>query len=650
MYKYTKKEILHTFNNNFLKIKLKKGKIMRKKMFKGSLLIHLLIISTLLFLINTSISIFWLSRSNINIDSTISIKKSPNLSWEIAWGTESKPISNLSNNQELPQISSDGAGGAIIVWADSRGSDVDIYAQRIVSNGDVEWTNNGRVVSAETNDQWDPQIISDGAGGAIIVWEDYRSGGANWDIYTQRINSVGDTQWTSTGNSISIASLNQLNPQIISDGAGGAIIVWEDERGGGFISDIYAQRINSNGDVQWTINGNVICGATSNQRRIQICSDGAGGAIIVWQDERGTDIDIYAQRVDSTGNTMWLLDGVGICTASNDQRNPQIIRDGAGGAIITWQDFRSASNTDIYAQRINLTGNITWSPDGIGICTASDDQRNPQIISDGSTGAIITWVDERGTDRDIYAQGVNSAGNIQWTLNGIGICTVSEDQQNPQIISDGSTGAIIMWDDRRRTNSDIYAQRINLVGNVQWEANGNAICIIDGSQVNPQACSDGTGGAIITWEDYRSLSDLDIYAQRIKNDLPTSTHPEDIVTSTDGSETINWTLYDDSAGGKYRVLANDTNGNYYTWRNWTSWANNTSLNVPINLTTLGFFEYTIEYYDDQNQFGIPDTVIVEIAGLEINGYNILILLASTFTIIVILKRKIKQNRIRLKNN
>ncbi len=251
---------------------------------------------------------------------------------------------------------------------------------------------------------------------------------------------------------------------------------------------------------------------------------------------------------------------------------------------------------------------------------------------------------------DIYAQQVNSAGSIQWTLDGIEICAAIDNQNYPQIITDGSNGAIITWQDHRGTSGDIFAQRVNSVGSIQWDINGSAICTMAGFQKEPQACSDGAGGAIITWPDYRSLSHWDIYAQRIKNALPTSFHPEDIITSKDGSETINWTLYDDCAGGKYHVLANDTNGNYYIWKNWTSWTINSPLNVSINRTVSGSFEYTIEYYDDQNQYGISDTVIVEIVGLEISGYNILILFISAFIAFVILKRKIKSNQIRQRRN
>jgi hypothetical protein len=94
------------------------------------------------------------------------------------------------------------------------------------------------------------------------------------------------------------------------------------------------------------------------------------------------------------------------------------------------------------------------------ICTESHSQEDPTIISDGSGGAIITWQDHRSGNYDIYAQGISSLGATQWSANGVAICTASHDQVHPTIISDGSGGAIITWQDGRSGNYDIYAQRI----------------------------------------------------------------------------------------------------------------------------------------------------------------------------------------------
>jgi len=116
-----------------------------------------------------------------------------------------------------------------------------------------------------------------------------------------------------------------------------------------------------------------ICTAEDYQGHLQLVSDGAGGAIITWFDERIYN-DIYAQRVDASGAVLWTIDGVPICTAEDYQGEPHLVSDGAGGAIITWYDERGYYNMDIYAQRVDSSGTVLWTTDGVEICTAEHDQ------------------------------------------------------------------------------------------------------------------------------------------------------------------------------------------------------------------------------------------------------------------------------------
>jgi hypothetical protein len=71
---------------------------------------------------------------------------------------------------------SDDAGGAIIAWTDHRGPGFDIWAVRLKPWGTFApgWSN-GVPVSLAASDQVTPRIGSDGAGGAILAWSDYRS-------------------------------------------------------------------------------------------------------------------------------------------------------------------------------------------------------------------------------------------------------------------------------------------------------------------------------------------------------------------------------------------------------------------------------------------------------------------------------------------
>jgi predicted lipoprotein with Yx(FWY)xxD motif len=479
-------------------------------------------LSVLLFLLSLRISAQWSTNPAVN-----------------------NAISTATSAQNNPIIVSDGSGGAIITWTDWRnGGSTDIYAQHINASGTVQWTTDGVVICTAAYDQTKPTIVSDGLGGAIITWTDYRSGGGSTDIYAQRINASGTVQWTADGVVISTAVNEQYDPTITSDGTGGAIITWTDYRNG--LSDIYAQRINASGTVQWTADGVAICTTTGDQYAPTIVSDGSGGAIITWYDTRSGNYDIYVQRINASGTVQWTTNGVAICTASNTQTEPTIVGDGAGGAIITWYDYRSGTNYDIYAQRISASGTVQWTANGVAICNLTSTQTTPTIDNDGAGGAIITWSDYRsGTSYDIYTQRINASGVVQWTANGVAICTATGIQTTPKIVSDGSGGAIITWYDYRNGNYDIYAQRINASGVIQWVADGVAISRAASDQENPTIVGDGTGGAIITWKDSRSGTS-DIYAQRIDrfgnfNPAPWIDKVGDVANDQGGKLRIFWT-------------------------------------------------------------------------------------------------------------
>lgn len=484
-------------------------KIKLKSKFKISILTALLLISILSIFINTQ---FMNEFPKLQIETT-------RFSSENIGPTDLLSISQFYLCQESAQISSDGTGGAIMVWDDDRGSDCDIYAQRVNSTGDVQWAANGVAICTGDEGQYKPQISSDGTGNAIITWLDDRDAvdSYDWDIYAQRVDSTGDVQWITNGVPICTVSGSKVEPQICSDSTGGAIITWVDSRSTN--NSVYGQSVNSSGDLQWAANGVPISTTTGYMGTVQICSDGTDGVIITWQDERSFgNRDIYAQRINSTGDVLWTTNGEAICVANGYQGFPQICSDGLNGAIITWRDQRLGPS-HIYAQRINSSGKVQWTANGEVISVASDVQTDQQICSDGFNGAYITWhtwVFNASFESDIYAQRVNSSGNVKWTANGVAICTASGRQIEPQISGGGSGNAIITWLDGGYGYEDIYAQCVNSTGDIKWLTNGVPICTKSSSELEPRICSDGTNGAIILWQDERYV-EPSIYAQRINS-------------------------------------------------------------------------------------------------------------------------------------
>lgn len=426
------------------------------------------------------------------------------------------PISVQSNDQQDVKAISDGKGGAIITWLDFRNDATqtsgDIFIQRIDRNGLVKWTINGVAICALSSDQAAPSLKEDGNSGAFLVWNDWRNG--TRDIYAQRIDSSGNIMWAANGLPVIVKANHQQDAKLISDGTGGIIVVWQDSTSLGF--DIYAQRLNGSGIPQWNTSGVPICTAPGSQINPKMESDGAGGAIIVWQDKRnGVDYDIYAQRINGAGIVQWTTNGIFICSLANTtQSNPKLRTDGSGGAIIAWQDKRNGTDYDIYAQRVNASGVLQWASNGIPVCAAIGNQSAIDLTNEAINGVIIAWKDQRGGNTDIYAQKIDLAGTAQWAVNGIPIATNAAPQLNPNIVGDGTGGAIIVWQDSSAGNWNIKSQRIDGSGNIMWTAGGVDVGIAPGNQTSPHNVSDGNGGSIYAWQDKRS-GNFDIYAHHL---------------------------------------------------------------------------------------------------------------------------------------
>ena len=428
---------------------------------------------------------------------------------------QNMPVCRAKNEQHFPSLASDGHGGLIVAWRDARNENRDVFAQRISATGEMMWGNDGiPICDLRVAQSW-PFVITDKSGGAIIVFGDFRHG--NQDIFAQRIDVNGRLLWEQDGVPVCTHPTLQDDIKAISDGEGGAIVVWEDWRNKN--QDIYAQRIDSNGKPVWAVNGVPVYAGTGDQYDPILAQDGTGGAIFVWFDISTPDFDIFAQRIDATGQPVWGDKGLPVCTGNGNQGGPVVCPDGSGGAYVVWPDHRDDPNifasADIYGQRISATGNLLWEENGISICNHPANQQKPQTRSDGAGGLMVVWQDDRDVFFDIYAQRLNGDGKPMWEANGIVACAAAGEQREPHLVPIDSQGVIIYWRDFREdygnTTADaIYAQRIDADGKSLWAFNGIPVCTADGDQISPQVIADGKGGAFIVWSDTRH-GDHDTY-------------------------------------------------------------------------------------------------------------------------------------------
>jgi hypothetical protein len=439
------------------------------------------------------------------------------------WGDGGKRIVQAISHQEDPEVIYAGDGNWIFAWVDWRltpeampgeaGRLGDIFAQKVNSNGDPLWSPDGVAACTSDDGQYQIQLVSDGVGGVIIFWRDEGSGG----ICAQHLTSTGEIApgWLLNGLLISGSYWGDV-PAADTDGNGGAIVTWQ------FNSNIYAQRVSPEGSLLWNPSGVPICTYSGEQSNPQLCADGQGGAYIVWRDDRFNPYigDLFFQRVNSDGNPYYEIDGRSLCDASREQSNCRVVAADDGGAIFCWTDCRNdpwGYIEDIYAQKVNASGITFWGANGAVVCNADGSQSNPEMISDGNGGVIIGWADDRITgdnDYDIYVQRISSAGTPLWAINGVVVCDADNQQNYVTLKSDSEHGAYFFWSDTRTGSTGLYEQHLNSSGVPQLQPNGVLIHYgIDNNADNPLMVQTIPGQVLVAWEDFRNGQSTCLFIQ-----------------------------------------------------------------------------------------------------------------------------------------
>lgn len=331
---------------------------------------------------------------------------------------------------------------------------------------------------------------------------------------------------SSTNLAICTATNAQGSVDVVSDGRGGALFVWSDNRTG-VSTDVYAQHVQANGavDPAWSVNGNPICTASGNQAAPKALPDGAGGAYFFWTDWRrsGFGADVYAGHVLANGQVdpAWPFTGVPVCLADSTQSPQAVCSDGAGGAFVAWFDWRNGLDRDVYLHHVLPNGSLDpgWPANGLAVGVAVGDQVGARLVPDGSGGTIVAWSDTRTGVSDVYAQHVLGSGSIAsgWPPEGLAVCALAGAQTAADLASDGAGGAFVVWQDSRSgTSADIYSHHLLATGvlDPDWPADGRPLCTATGDQANPRVVATLAGQAIACWMDKRGATQ-DVYASSV---------------------------------------------------------------------------------------------------------------------------------------
>lgn len=364
-------------------------------------------------------------------------------------------------------VDADGFGGAIIVYRSSKSAGSGIHVARAAPQMAPApgWPANGVPGYVGPVGPGVPGIAPDGTGGLFAAWQDFRLDYNDQEIYAQRIDGSGvrAAGWPDTAVAVCDVPGDQFDPVLLSDGAGGVFATWSDGRNrtglGDDNFDIYAQRVGPDGTMLWPAGGIAISRAPGYEEYPTLASDGGGGIYISWTGATVAipEIDypgvLRVHRVTAAGALApgWPTDGLDVAFISR-HRNPGLpllVGDGAEGAYVAWGLGELLADGWHSSTRIlRLAGGGTvvggWPAGGIELESGSGHSTIIGLLADDEGGAVVGWHYRVGdTLPSIHLQRVLPSGAMApgWPRAGIplGLAKVS-----PRMVTDGAGGVTIV--------------------------------------------------------------------------------------------------------------------------------------------------------------------------------------------------------------
>lgn len=349
-------------------------------------------------------------------------------------------------------------------WVAFREYSSAIVTARLETDGTVIDANGIQIYSQYVGDQR-PNIAC-GGGQCVVAWTRDNIGDS---VYFARLSSGGTllTDRFSPGylGSTPYFSSGFYPPGLAFDGTQ-FLASWPESycfqgKTGCRQSDVYQRRIGLDGGFNDP--APLRLSSAANLQLMPAVAFNGTNHLVAWVDDRRDQYDIHAARFDSSGA---ILDpaGIAITQAADIQETPTVASLGTK-FLVVWSDRRGANNYDIFATRVGEDGAVL-DPSGLPISTASGDQKEPVVASDG-TGWLVAWTDSRGgSSSDIYGARVSSTGQVL-DPGGLPLAAGSNTEYSPGLSFDG-TQYLLAWAGSSRWTIDygVFASRLSTDGKV----------------------------------------------------------------------------------------------------------------------------------------------------------------------------------------
>ena len=389
------------------------------------------------------------------------------------WSNDSQNnliISDRSGEQAQAKIVAADDGYSYISWFDNSDGGYDVYLQRLDSNGIEQWAHNGILIADRGDSSTQDYGVSiDTTGNALLTFRDDRNGIER--ITANKISTTGDLLWGDSGVQVSGTTGFLAAPKVAGTTDGNIVVAWTHD------AEVVIQKLDPNGLPLW--GEGVIQSAIDTAFIASDLKASDQGNVIVSMVESTTFSSpkhIFAQKLASLdGAPLWGMNPLAIFDLDNGSLQfgnfPSFITDDTGGAIFTW--YTSSPSLNCWVQRVDSSGMEYFNHNGLATSTNASQLRvSPTSSFNSKTDEIYSfWVEinNNQSQSGVYAQKFNALGERQWTENGKELLPLSQSQKSFIQTSVINNEPMVAWINSFSFNNDIIqGTQINSQGNFNW--------------------------------------------------------------------------------------------------------------------------------------------------------------------------------------
>lgn len=440
------------------------------------------------------------------------------------------PVAITSNYEGGATLVNDGNGGVYDSWFSSSTGPTAIRVQRIDSSGNLLWPVNGKIIVPQNSGGYKAEkFLLPDSSGTLLIWnlDDQK-------ICVQKFDGNGDTLFSPAKILYTTLNLEYVQDiHVVTDGQGGAFIVWRASSSVELIKEIHIDRYGNN-----LGNGAVTLQSLSNINLLeQLIYDGNGGAYYFFTTTASSS-PMHIQHLNYSGVNTWPAPTI-ISPLYLQFFDYNITYDSFSGGCYFLYDCDSGTCIN----HVDTSGNLRWNNgykyhkrDGL-----SSGYINETLKCDESGGLYILSEYYTVTDSVHYTillKRLDQNGNLLTNSADTVVTLIDRTSQNDfennlRIIKDNS-GIMVSWDESRNGRICIYAQKYDLADMKVWRPGGVPVITANNiaSTLVSQPPTDGlfpdvikiNNGYVFTWEDNRHangnpLSSFNIYVAMIDGSI-----------------------------------------------------------------------------------------------------------------------------------